>query len=84
MLNVRIISCFCIICLFAFAMLVSCTQRDKYIGTYKIDGDVPAGSEGDYIQLKENGDGVWRIKNDEFVLGWNLRYDKFICIPREA
>lgn len=76
MLNVRTVSYFFIICLCTFAVLVSCTQRDKYIGTYKIAGDVPAGSEGDYIQLKENGDGVWRIKNDEFVLGWDFRYDK--------
>jgi len=76
MLNSRIISGFCIFFLFTFAVLVSCTQRDHYIGTYKIEGEASPGSEGDYILLRENGEGMWRVKNDEFAFGWDLKYDK--------
>jgi len=62
--------------LIAFIVLLliaafSCDQKDKYIGKYAEQGEqLQKTSE---IELKENGQGVWRALNDETSFSWSIR-----------
>lgn len=44
-------------------LLLSCESKEKYVGTYKAEGQKP-GKEI-ILELKENGDGLWRVSSDE-------------------
>jgi len=44
-------------------LLLSCESRDKYVGVYKAEGQKSA--KEIILELKENGDGVWRVSSNE-------------------
>ena len=44
-------------------LLLSCESRDKYVGVYKAEGQKSA--KGIILELKENGDGLWKVSSDE-------------------
>jgi hypothetical protein len=51
-------------------MNFSCDQKEGYIGIYSAQGeDVSKTSE---IELKENGQGVWRVLDDETSFRWSI------------
>jgi hypothetical protein len=45
--------------------LVSCESRDKYVGVYHSEAKGSAKQGKIILELKENGDGVWRVSSDE-------------------
>jgi hypothetical protein len=48
----------------------SCDRKEGYVGIYVAQGeDVSKTSE---IELKENGEGVWRVFDDETSFGWSV------------
>ena len=53
---------------FIVTLTFSCDQGDRYAGTYQ-----SAEPPEIYIELKENGLGVWRVIDDEASFRWDVR-----------
>jgi hypothetical protein len=49
------------------AFLVSCESRDKYVGVYHAEAKGSANQGEIILELKENGDGLWRVSSDEVM-----------------
>jgi len=48
----------------------SCDSRERYAGKYVEQGEVS--SKISEIELKENGQGFWRVEDDEISLSWSI------------
>ena len=53
-------------------LLLSCESKDKYVGTYKAEGQKSA--KEIILELKENGGGLWKVSSDEAK-------DTFVEVP---
>jgi len=51
----------------------SCTSKERYAGTYSIQGEVSPEHAETVIELKEDGQGSWRTADDEVTFRWSLR-----------
>jgi len=51
----------------------SCTSKERYAGTYSIQGEVSPERADTVIELKEDGQGFWRTADDEVTFRWSLR-----------
>lgn len=60
------------ICLILIAA-PSCTSKERYAGTYSIEGEVSPEHAGTVIELKDDGQGSWRTDEDEVTFRWSLR-----------
>ena len=58
--------------LFLSIFIFSCAQKDNYTGTYVPPEALSEHTETS-IELKENGIGIWRIRNDEVSFRWDVR-----------
>jgi hypothetical protein len=45
--------------------LASCESRDKYVGVYRAEGMGSAKQEAIILELKANGDGLWKVGSHE-------------------
>ena len=45
-------------------LLVSCESRDRYVGVYQAEATGAAKQEVVILELKANGDGLWRVGSD--------------------
>ena len=45
--------------------LLSCESNDSYVGVYKASGKETAKQEAVILELKANGNGVWRVGSKE-------------------
>ncbi len=53
-------------------VIISCDKKERYAGVYRAqEGELQKPSEI-YIELKENGQGVWRVNDDEVSFNWNF------------
>ena len=48
-----------------FMLLLSCESKDSYVGVYKAVGREMAKQEEVILELKANGDGLWRVGSKE-------------------
>lgn len=67
-----------VILVFSFVLILSpaCENREKYAGLYQAQlEDLHQGRET-AIELKENGQGVWRIVDDEASFNWTVSGDE--------
>ena len=55
---------------------VSCDRKEKYAGIYREQGEESLKQTENYIELKENGQGVWRVSDDEASFSWRLTNDE--------
>ncbi len=55
-------------------LLLSCESKDKYVGIYKAAGEESVKQGEIVLELKGNGDGLWRMASDEVA-------DTFIEVP---
>jgi hypothetical protein len=46
-------------------LLLSCESKDKYAGVYKAAGNESVKQGEIVLELKGNGDGLWRVPSDE-------------------
>lgn len=46
-------------------LLLSCGSRDRYVGVYRAEGQASPKQREITMELKENGDGLWRTSSDE-------------------
>ncbi|MBW2091670.1 MAG: hypothetical protein JRI34_06045 [Deltaproteobacteria bacterium] len=59
----------CLLLIFVF----SCGSRAKYAGVYKAQDPVTQKESKTYIELKENGEGAWRVEDDEDSFSWYIK-----------
>ena len=52
----------------------SCVSKERYAGKYVEQGEVS--SKISEIELKENGQGFWRVQDDEISLTWNISHNE--------
>ncbi len=53
-------------------VIIACDKKERYAGVYRAqEGELQKPSEI-YIELKENGQGVWRVNDDEVSFNWNF------------
>jgi len=55
---------------------VSCDRKERYAGIYREQGEEPLKPAENYIELKENGQGVWKVSDDEASFSWRLTNNK--------
>lgn len=64
--------CLAPLCLLLILTL-SCGSNDSYVGTYKATAsDSPKQGETT-MELKQNGDGVWKVGDDEIPFSWDVK-----------
>ena len=54
-------------------LLLSCESRDKYAGVYKAEEKELAKQREIILELKGNGDGVWRVGSGEDSFVWYIK-----------
>jgi hypothetical protein len=70
--NLCLTAFLCIIVLAAF----SCDRRELFSGSYVAEGEENLKTPENVIELKENGQGVWRIADDEATFSWRVTDDE--------
>jgi hypothetical protein len=50
----------------------SCDRKERYAGIYREVGGEALNPVENYIELKENGQGVWRVSDDEAPFSWRV------------
>ena len=65
--------------IFSFA----CDNKQKYIGLYRAEGGSLQREVENTIELMENGQGIWRIANDEASFSWGIK-DKEIRLHTKS
>jgi len=64
----------CIIFIFFIIIfLIACENRQKYIGLYRAEEGKFQQELETTIELKEDGQGVWRVNDDETSFSWGLK-----------
>ena len=63
-----------IICIF-FTMIFSfaCDNRQEYTGLYRAEDRGFQQEHETTIELKEDGQGLWRVEDDEVSLSWGIK-----------
>jgi hypothetical protein len=63
------------LCILLFAV-VSCESKGVYVGTYKADEkDSPRHVETT-LELKANGQGIWKVGDEEVPFSWYIKQDQ--------
>jgi hypothetical protein len=53
--------------------MFSCGSRDVYVGSYVADPkDSPKHTETS-LELKDNGEGIWRVGDEEVSFSWGIK-----------
>ncbi|ABK17203.1 hypothetical protein [Syntrophobacter fumaroxidans] len=63
------------LCLF-FPLLLACGSNDSYVGIYKASANDSPRQDETTLELKQNGDGVWRVGDDEIPFSWEVKHDE--------
>lgn len=62
----------CLLCLLTVIVL-ACASEERFAGTYQAqEGGSPAGTET-FLELKETGEGTWRVDDDEVSFSWYVK-----------
>jgi hypothetical protein len=57
---------------FLLIFSASCDRKGRYTGIYLAKGEELQEHSEAYIELKENGQGAWRVLDDESPFRWNV------------
>jgi hypothetical protein len=52
--------------------MISCERREAYTGTYEIDVGTSEGHAGSYIELKQDGEGLWVLDEGDITFRWHV------------
>lgn len=72
-----------LVCLFLI-FTFSCDSRERYAGTYSAQGEVSPKYHQTVIELKENGQGVWRVLDDEVSFRWSVNGNEIRLHTKEG
>ena len=75
------------LCMF-LVFLLSCESKDRYAGVYKAAGGETAKQEEIVLELKANGEGVWRVGSkdvfSEIPVVWYIRHGELRISTKEG
>jgi len=54
-------------------VVFSCESKDKYAGVYKAEAKVTPKQAEITVELKANGDGLWRVEGEEVSFTWYIK-----------
>ncbi len=54
-------------------LLLACESKDRYIGAYRAEADKLSKHTEVIMELKVNGDGVWRMGDEEIPFSWYVK-----------
>ena len=66
---------FLMLLLVTLPALFACESRAPYIGKYISENESEPGGQKPFIVLKEKGEGIWRMADEETPFSWNIKGD---------
>jgi hypothetical protein len=54
-------------------LLFGCESKDKYVGVYKAQASDSSKQAEVVLELKANGDGLWRVGSEEVNFAWDIK-----------
>lgn len=54
-------------------LLFGCESKDKYAGVYKVQAPDSSKQAEIVLELKANGDGLWRVGSEEVTFAWDIK-----------
>jgi hypothetical protein len=54
-------------------LMISCGSKDQFMGTYKAEVKDSSKQAETVMELKANGDGIWRVGNEEVPFSWYIK-----------
>jgi hypothetical protein len=57
-------------------MVCSCGPKGQYVGTYKAEAKDAGKQVESVLQLKDNGEGSWKVGDDEVSFSWYIKNDE--------
>jgi hypothetical protein len=74
-----------ILAVFLFSMSSCSPPKDKYAGTYiEVEREGLLGNTENFLELDENGNGTWRVFEDEFQFRWSIKGDEIRLHTKEG
>jgi hypothetical protein len=61
-----------VLCLLVI-FVIACGSREKFIGAYKAAANDSSKQTETLMELKANGDGVWRVNEEEVPFAWYVK-----------
>ncbi len=58
-------------------LMVSCGSNDRFIGTYKAEVKDSQKQAETVLEVKVNGDGIWRVGDVEVPFSWDIKGGEF-------
>ena len=58
-------------------LMVSCGSNDRFIGTYKAEVKNSPKRAATVLEVKANGDGIWRVGDAEVPFSWYIKGGEF-------
>lgn len=66
--------------LLAFCMILfivtSCGSKEKYVGAYKSENVGSSQQTETSLELKDNGEGIWKVNDEEVSFAWYIKGDE--------
>ena len=63
-----------LLCVLLMFFLSSCTSKAEFAGIYKTDA--AASKKQSELELKEDGEGIWRVGDNEETFSWYVKGDE--------
>jgi hypothetical protein len=74
-----------VLAVFLFCIFSCSPLKDKYTGTYiEIEREGLLENTENFLELNENGNGTWRVLDDEVRFRWSLRRDEIRLHTKEG
>ena len=58
-------------------LMVSCGSNEQFIGTYKTEVKGSPKQAETVLEVKANGDGIWRVGGEEVPFSWYIKGGEF-------
>jgi hypothetical protein len=66
-----------LLCLTSIVMFIlACTSKEGFVGTYHAQENGTAGETEAFLELKETGEGSWRVEENEVFFLWHVKGDE--------
>jgi hypothetical protein len=64
-----------LMCIF-LVMLTACSKEEKFVGTYRAAEGSPQEYKDLYVELKQGGEGIRRVRGEEVAFTWVAKNDE--------
>jgi hypothetical protein len=56
--------------------VIGCASEERFTGTYEAEDSGSSSGAETTLELKENGEGTWRVDDDEVSFSWYVKGDE--------